>query len=633
MQKFYAALLACSTASSAWAAGGSNAQHATSPTATEGNLFAKIGQVAWELENLKHTKTSTQATTTSTAASATATSSLEEIIQVAEPILLPSNQSACTVVVMDYHFANSYGAPYVGNYTPPTCDFDHVAINFTVEIAGVQFDRWGSLYFGDIELFSTSTAEPTRAGIRWEYLKDVTPYLSLWKEPQTVIFNLDNIVDSTYTGILNTTLTATFFKSTVETGGHLPADLVLPISAELSSSGQPSYWTVPDANATTTISDIPRNVNRAVVGVNVKGQGNEEFWWSNVPQSVIDAFDPDVGTYPGYGPWREVQIFIDGQLAGVHWPFPIIFTGGVVPQLHRPIVGLDTYDLRDHEIDITPWLPLLCDGESHTFELKVVGLDDNGSDEASISDTINESWYIVGKIFLWLDSNSSSVTTGTISQSSNAEPTFDFALSLTQNATGFNETLDYTLSVSRSFTITSDIKTEKYQGTAKWTQSLEYSNLGSVYNNGWGGVNTFSSSGVESATSPGWSAYKNQYTYPLFVNSTESIDAADDLSLWAVVDQGLVLEVSGSSVYPTGLEAYAAQEKNFAGSVLRTWNNGTANYFSNATAGVTSGVGATNQTFYFGGVAASGAETQLYWRDVSAYNNTIVSDVVKDSST
>ena len=111
----------------------------------------------------------------------------------------------------------------------------------------------------------------------------------------------------------------------------------------------------------------------------------------------------------------EVQLLIDGHLAGVYWPFSIIFTGGIVPGLWRPvrhlsglslpvwgcflsdetccrgklshfgiqppillprrallfifqlqvgmltpkcakIVGIDSFDLRQHEIDITPFL-------------------------------------------------------------------------------------------------------------------------------------------------------------------------------------------------------------------------------------------------------------------------------------
>jgi hypothetical protein len=488
------------------------------------------------------------------------------------------------------------------------------------------------MYLGDVEVWSTSTAEPTTTGIRWTYLKDVTQYLSLWKEPQTMIFELDNIVNDIYTGILNTTLEVTFFKSPVETGGHLPADLILPLSTQMSSAGQASYWTVPEENATSTIG-LPRNANRAVVSVSVKAQGTEEAWWSNVPESAVDTFDPDVGTYPGYSPWRELQLFIDGQLAGVHWPFPVIYTGGVVPQLNRPIVGLDAFDLRDHEIDITPWLPLLSDGNNHTFDMKMVGLDDDGASSAYLSSTVDSSWYIVGKVSLWLDSDDS-ITTGTIQSISDGDPTVDFSMSISQNATGFNESLSFTLEVAREYSVTSVVRSQKKNDTVTWSQKLSYSNLGGLYDNGWGEINTFASVGLETAASLAGPYYSTSYSYPLYCNLTSSETAEGNLTLWAELNQGLNLEVYGAAVNPTGLEAFDAAAEaggvHFVGSVLNTDRNGTANYYHSGDNTYTTGLGSMDQVFYFGGLTADqGSDsqgTELYSRNVSAYNNTVVSD-------
>jgi hypothetical protein len=87
----------------------------------------------------------------------------------------------------------------------------------------------------------------------------------------------------------------------------------------------------------------------------------------------------------------------------VAWPFPIIFTGGVVPGLWRPIVGIDAFDLKEDEIDITPWLPLLCDGNAHTFEIQVTGLNDSSNGAASLSETTASYWLVTGKVFIWLD--------------------------------------------------------------------------------------------------------------------------------------------------------------------------------------------------------------------------------------
>ncbi|KAH6638560.1 peptide N-acetyl-beta-D-glucosaminyl asparaginase amidase A-domain-containing protein [Truncatella angustata] len=589
------------------------------------HLLAQIGELAYDMDVV--------ATTTAPAPAAT-TTSLLDTFQVAEPVLLPSSghADAVTVTLMEHQFANSYGSPFVGNYTPPDFDFDHVVINFTVEVKGRQYDRWGSIYLGDINIFSTSTAEPTSYGITWTWLKDVTPYLSLWKEPQTLIFELDNVVTDIYTGLLNSTLTATFFRSPIQVGGQAPADLILPVSAHKSPITA-SFWTYPEEDASATLQ-FPRNANRAVLGLAVKAQGNEEFWWSNVPESAVGAFDPDVGTYPGYSPWREVQVLIDGQLAGVHWPFPTIYTGGVVPQLHRPIVGIDAFDLRDHEIDISPWLPLLCDGAEHTFTLKVVGLVDDGSSSATLSNTTESSWYLVAKVFLWLDPEGS-ITTGVLGTgyngTTNRDPTIAFSQSLTQNATGFNSTLDYTLSVARQFSITSQLHTQKGNGTATWTQSLSYTNVGGLYANGYGAINTFSTVGLETAEVPGGWDYRTSFSYPLYCNTTVSYSPEGNLTLWAQLDQGLKLEVQGNTVYPTGLEAFERKgAEKWLGSVLDTDRNGTATYLRYGDNTVTTGVGQTHQVFHFSGLTGDGTYetpgTELYFRDVSAYNNSVVTD-------
>lgn len=63
------------------------------------------------------------------------------------------------------------GLTIAGAYKPPSCTFNRVTWNLTVTSAGRQFDRLGIIYMGDIEVFRTSTAEPTANGIIWTYLK------------------------------------------------------------------------------------------------------------------------------------------------------------------------------------------------------------------------------------------------------------------------------------------------------------------------------------------------------------------------------------------------------------------------------------------------------------------------------
>jgi hypothetical protein len=85
--------------------------------------------------------------------------------------IINNHRPTCQQTLAVYSFANSYGAPFVGAYSPPVCSFNRVTWNLTVVARGRQFDRLGIVYIGDTEVFRTSTAEPTVNGIEWTYLK------------------------------------------------------------------------------------------------------------------------------------------------------------------------------------------------------------------------------------------------------------------------------------------------------------------------------------------------------------------------------------------------------------------------------------------------------------------------------
>ncbi|KAL3420663.1 peptide-n4-(n-acetyl-beta-glucosaminyl)asparagine amidase a [Phlyctema vagabunda] len=583
-----------------------------------------------------------RSTPATTSASPTSTGVLD-VFQVYPPILVPGNNAPnttlpsngtgtpnCEVLLMEYSFGNSYGAPFVGSYTPPGCSFNRVVMNFTVTSRGRQFDRLALMYFGDTEVFRTSTAEPTVAGIKWTYMKDMSEYLYFWNAPQKIIFDLGNIIDSTYTGFFNTTLTATFFTSQEVPE---PAALIVPISARQGASNGASVFMVPTVNATNTVT-LPRNINRAVFTVSACGQASEEFWWSNVFQSDTLTFDATAGAYGGYSAFREVQLYIDGQLAGVHWPFPIIFTGGVVPGLWRPIVGIDAFDLREHEIDITPWLAILCDGAPHTFEIRVAGVIDDGGENGVLIDAVGNSWYVTGKIFLWLDSDETSITTGQAPSVLLPEPVITLSQSLTQNSTGFNETLINDITVTRSLSVSASIITQNGTQRSAWTQSLSYSNFGQLSDFGYVQLNDQSTIGNDQ--SKGNKAYKSSYSYPLWANTSIYYEANGAFTLGATLQRGLSLQTEGASVFPSGVQDFdfssvaspgPAVGALFSGTSLVTAQNGTATYFGSPTTN-SSTSGTTGQTFSFSGIDTQGGvgNRELYTRDVLAVNGTVVRD-------
>lgn len=577
---------------------------------------------------------------TYTSSSTTASPTVLECFEVEPPVLTPS--ASCSQVLMVHSFAFSYGMPFVGDYTPPSCDFNRVVMNFTVTSAGRQFDRLALMYFGDTEVWRTSTAEPVNPpGIRWEYHKDMTEYLSLWKTPQKLIFDLGNLIDDKYTGPFNTTLTAIFFKAEDNTGAAPPSDLIIPISKRQGAANAASQFTLPADDATNTIS-FPRNVRRAVFSVSACGQATEEFWWSNVLQSDTNTFESTAGSFYGLSPFREVQVLIDGQIAGVEWPFPVIFTGGVVPSLHRPIVGIEAFDLREHEIDITPFLPLLCDGKQHTFTIRVAGIQDDGRSSGTLTQTVGDSWYVTGKIFVWLDEDENSITTGTHPTIQQSAPSISISRAVTQNATGVNETLTYNTSVSRKFLTTATLKTATTSGLVTWSQSLSYTNKGYLWAYGYNQVNDMTITGTDIATSKS-ANYLSSYRYPLYANSSYSVSDQGNLTLQAHVIQGKQLLVAGASVFPNGLQSFSSVpatsgQKFPGGSFLTTTKDGTASFFQTGDGKNSSGYGSSTQTMTFGGVSAVGSladhpDVELYYRDVTAVNGTVTHDTERLAGT
>ncbi|CAD6587902.1 MAG: hypothetical protein ASARMPREDX12_003044 [Alectoria sarmentosa] len=508
-------------------------------------------------------------------------------------------------------------------------------MNFTVTSQGRQFDRLGLMYLGDIEVFRTSTAEPSADGIVWTYVKEMEEYNALWEKDQKVIFDLGNIVNEVYTGPYYTTLTATFFTIP---DSRPTADIILPISAKQSAENMGSAFSVPGQNASVSYT-LPQNTERAVISLSACGQATEEFWYTNAFNSEVNTFESTAGTLYGFSPFREVQLLIDGQLAGVSWPFPIIFTGGIVPGFWRPIVGIDAFDLRQHEIDVTPFLPLLCDSFAHTFEIRIAGLTDDGAGHASLSEIVGSYWVVTGTIFLFSATNES-VTTGTSPSIDTPLPEIQISSSIITNSTGANETLTYDTAVTRDISITSTVKTASGSKKASWTQSLSYSNFNSLTDQGFVQLTIQNTTGSDLSSS----GYANTYNYPLDVNSSFSVDQQGEVGINGTLSRGLNFNVFGPSVFPSGIQNFnittpsffspdgALTHQNiqlsasyFSGALLSTTQTASAEYFSGINSSYS--FGTTTQDFDFKGAEYNPDVTfELYHRQVMAVNSTITED-------
>lgn len=499
---------------------------------------------------------------------------------------------------------------WVGNYNPPSCEFNRVVMNFTVTSRGRQFDRLALMYLNDTEVWRTSTAEPTESGIRWTYIKDMTPYLSMWKQPQKVIFDLGNLINDKYTGAFNTTLTLTFSTGLTTP----PADLILPISAHRSASNSPSVFTLPEQRAITTLL-LPRNAHRATVSLSACGQAAEEFWWSNVPSAATSTFTNTTGELPGFSPWREVQILIDGRLAGVQWPFPVVFTGGVVPGLWRPIVGIEAFDLREYEVDVSPWLGVLSDGAPHDFEIKVVGISGK-----AIAESVGSSWLVTGKVFLWLD-EPGMVTKGSFISITKDGFGMGSKLATTQDSRGENVTLSTQLSVHRELDIRSTITTAARSRVVSWSQQLAYTNHNDLSAYGVAQFTNLSRTATDSLITDQYNHGPSE-KYSLAVYSEYRVDPEQegDLAINATSICEVEYRTGRGSVFDSGFESGTSGR-------VKTTQEGAATYVSKN--GASSGTGKTNQVFVLemiGKVEPVG----VYKRDVGAAGGVVIWDRIDE---
>ncbi|MFE6823576.1 peptide-N4-asparagine amidase [Streptomyces sp. NPDC057690] len=275
----------------------------------------------------------------------------------APPVARPHAKS-CQVTLAEAQFRDF--TPYRGSYTPPDGCGDRwskVVLRLDGKVKGRQFDRLGYLHVGGVEILRTSTPEPSPDGIEWSVEKDVTRYADTFRSARDVEMLIGNVVDDTYTGVIDVKVTLTFYAG--KPAATAP-DRVLTLAEG------------PDGTTLTT----PRNSERLVAEVYATGSGGgcEEYWYLTVPATAPYSCRSDDG------PYREVQVEVDGRPAGIAAPFPTVWTGGWSnPFLWYVVPGPRAFDIKPIEYDLTPFAGILNDGRPHRVEVSVVGVSEGRS--------------------------------------------------------------------------------------------------------------------------------------------------------------------------------------------------------------------------------------------------------------
>jgi hypothetical protein len=294
------------------------------------------------------------------------------------------NETPCVDVLFTPHTPplNSGGLP-VGdfadyndhpfNYTPPAnCPGPYAKIVLKVHFnvtAGIQYDRTGAIWVGATNIFFGTTAEPSpNASPNWEVERDVSEYAPIFAQASTGQASVYNIVNSSYTGIIHGTAELDFYPATSQYPAAKAADAVYP----LSGGADGGYVDLDGpSNLMSGTFTFPTNVEAAYLDVFLESQGGDEFWYTCFPNNLAQEYDNCGNT--GF---REGEVTVDGQPAGVVPVYPWIYTGGIDPYLWIPIPGVETLNFVPYRIDLTPFAAQLDDGNPHTIAVAVYN-DDN----------------------------------------------------------------------------------------------------------------------------------------------------------------------------------------------------------------------------------------------------------------
>src|SRR5678816_2632343 len=127
------------------------------------------------------------------------------------------------------------------------------------------------------------------------------------------------------------------------------------------------------------IRDRPTNIERAVLDVYAQSQAGDEFWYTCVPDELTGPLQSCGATA-----FREAEITVDGRPAGVAPIYPWIFTGGIDPNLWKPIPSVQTLNFTPFRVDLTPFAGALSDGQPHEIAVSVFNADNFFATTASL---------------------------------------------------------------------------------------------------------------------------------------------------------------------------------------------------------------------------------------------------------
>ena len=379
----------------------------------------------------------------------------------ADPPVPRPNTVPCVVQLFNNIAFNNF-SPKFFTFNPPVgCPGPWAKVVLTADFsvqAGRQFDRTAEIWIGGVNIYFGTTSEPSRTVARsWHVERDLTDYTALFNTTQNGRVDLGNLVNSTFTSTLFGSAQLQFYPLAENNNGNgtpKTADLVLPLASD--PTGGTAFLNTTN-NALSKAFTLPTNVERAFLDVVAQSQANDEFWYTCVPNDVANELQSCGNTA-----FRESEVSIDGQPAGVAPVYPWIYTGGIDPFLWRPIPGVQTLNFVPYRVDLTPFAGLLSNGQPHTVSVNVFNANVGFSATATL---------------LLFEDHGAKVVTGQVTQNTiGAGPAPNVVENLHTDSSG-NITGTVTVTSSRQFTVAGFINTSHGTVQTNVDQNISFSNI------------------------------------------------------------------------------------------------------------------------------------------------------------
>jgi len=438
------------------------------------------------------------------------------------PVAHPDEKPCVVQLYSGVPFANF--TPKTYQYAPPAgCPGPWDKVIFTADFnvsAGVQFDRTAEVFLGHVNIYYGTTAEPgSTLSPAWHVERDVTDYSALFESVQAGEVDLGNLVNSTFTGVITGSATLDFYPSKRRRSGDDREDDA--------SRRADAVYALPNtaggaATLNTTASQLaetftlPTNVERAYLDVITQSQSNDEFWYSCVPNDVAAELE-DCGN----SGFREAEISVDGQAAGVAPVYPWIYTGGIDPFLWFPLPGVQTLNFVPYRIDLTPFAGLLSNGQPHTVAVSVFNADNY--------------FLATATLLVFQDHGAAQVTGAVTANTIGAGPVPTVAENLQTDASG-DITGTVGVTSAREFHVAGYVKTSHGRVDTDVRQQVNFSNVQNFTINASSFVqdiaqNTFVESRTITTGGGEFFATLQTFKYPLTLNISEVFAADGSLSI------------------------------------------------------------------------------------------------------